>query len=238
MTGMTSFGWPDHPREAEALDALRIAQMEQHQRRKEEGIRQMMQRGLATVRPKPITRLGLRKQHRIATKSANAAVMVLGRDPVSRFMHGAPISLPGEQITLEAKLIGSIWSTTGHGNMTVDVKSHAGERLAGLCVYFDATPVLDQLAALALHISAGNELAVLAAANVTSLTPEGGRHPIFAERAAARQTTGFPPSSDYQIRNEVMRRYHADVGHHYRSAVEVQVFGRDVKRVRQFWALA
>lgn len=118
------------------------------------------------------------QQKKMLVRAARTATNVVGERAVTQFIRGEDVTIPGEQISLVIGRSGSL-ATIGHSAVSVHVKDLAGAHLGQLCVYFEGTPALDQLTALALHMQAGLEAEVLATANVISATELGHAHPLF-----------------------------------------------------------
>lgn len=84
--------------------------------------------------------------------------------------------------------------------------------LANLCVYFENTPVLDQLLALSLYVSTGEELKVLETANwfgTTNWTPEKTQkvleaYPELDKRIPAKHPEGQPRRAAVQLPPEFL----------------------------------
>jgi hypothetical protein len=133
------------------------------------------------------TRRALRKRvasHRAIIKRAvNAASMILSSDQISAFASGAPVRLPGQSLDLLVTLSGGL-ADCGHGAISVAAAAPQGEVLASLCTYVEGTPALDQLAALALAMKAGEEAQIISDANIIKMMPAEEEHPLLAERAS------------------------------------------------------
>lgn len=129
--------------------------------------------------PAPPTRSNERKrQRKVLRRSYELARSVLPNESVRRVMAGGSVILPGAQIDLSISSQKSLFSS-GHGSCAVRVLSKAGEPLADLCVYFEDTPVLDQVVGFALHMSSGSEQELLCSANLTRVHPAGARHKLI-----------------------------------------------------------
>lgn len=137
----------------------------------------------------PVPRVD-RKQRKALCRSLTLANSILPPADVKKFIRGDFIVLPGQAIDLSLKLRGSLYAE-GHGACGVCVLSKSGDSLADLCVYFEETPVLDQVVGFALHMLAGLEEELLTASNLTRVHPAGARHylirPLARDAPQARR---------------------------------------------------
>ncbi|MCB1534881.1 MAG: hypothetical protein KDJ44_09185 [Rhodoblastus sp.] len=115
-------------------------------------------------------------------RAARTAGHIVGDEAVREFVAGRPVVLTGDRFLFRVERSGSI-ARSGHGALSislVDATTHA--RLAGLCLYFDGTPALDQLAALGLHLAAGEEADLVDAGNLYGIEPAGAAHPALGAK--------------------------------------------------------
>jgi hypothetical protein len=94
--------------------------------------------------------------------------------------------LDGEQITVRGskfdfRLRVANLRSTAHGAIEVFVTDKEAVELASLCVYIDQTPALDQMAALILDVTAGNEDKIIRRANVIRSTEAATRNEAFLD---------------------------------------------------------
>jgi hypothetical protein len=171
---------------------------------------------------------------------------LIGASQVGAFAQGQTITLPGQALSLEIARGRSV-TTTGHGALDVGLCAPDGTRLASVCVYFDKTPALDQLAALALHLNAGEETAVLDTGNLFSITAAGAEHPLVKQHMAKRPTTEDQAlmdrvmrhglnQNDHDRKRAAQNRYKADTIAIYVDSVTTLVWGRDARRLVAFTA--
>lgn len=188
-----------------------------------------------------------RKQQRRAVKRASMlAAAVLGASTVSAFARGEQVMLTGPEVSLSAKLTGSI-AESGHGALSIGVHEPDGTKLAGVCVYQEA-PALDQLVSLAMHINSGNLEDILSVGNLYAIEPAADAHPLIAaHRRGARlnvQADGerdVPPPQQpvrlgridrYDIRDNLQvykagkEAYVAEMSPVYEEIIAEIVFGR------------
>ncbi len=186
-------------------------------------------------------------ERKVIRRAAGFCAGLIGSDKVSAFARGEPVALAGRDMVLTVAKNRGL-ASLGHGALDVALCAPDGTRLANVCVFFDKTPAIDQLAAIALHVGAGDEGAIIKTGNLFNISKEGSRHPLVltrlaqkaapgvAEAAAAMDRInrhGFEPSR-HERQLAAMRRYKADVIQIYLDAVKVQVWGRDSRRLDPF----
>jgi hypothetical protein len=174
--------WPECPAEAEVLEPLFA---EARRRYAEANARAWAalfapDGAFSTGNVLKIKRELVRERRRLLRRSAIAATAILGATTVSAFARGEPVVLPGRELVFS--LTARNLAAQGHGALDVQLCSHGGDDLGGLCLYFDGMPALDQLAAVALHVAAGNETTLLDTGNLTALTAAGAGHPAILAR--------------------------------------------------------
>lgn len=192
---------------------------------------------VVSARPKP------RYDRSARTKIKRAAALaagLLGATTVSAFAQGKPVEIRGEKIAFEVMLTGRL-DALGHGAISVNLMALDGQRLSGLCVYHPKTPALDQLAAIALHCSAGVEQELIDIGNLYSVQAEGYEHDVIKARygkaeevsEAYRQLNQIPDIRDmfstFDKQREQAKKYESSALHLYRDAVAVIVLGRYAK---------
>jgi hypothetical protein len=174
-------------------------------------------------------------------RAVSIASAIIGGDKVRRFVAGSPVEIEGDTMILEARPRGALTSDTGQGQVQVVIKNKDRVKLGNLCVYFDGTPAIDQLAALALHVGSGGENDILTTGNLYFVTAEGATDPLLSNFMSKREARLDGNQSrrvlgDHEKQRRAQLRYFADVGHHYAEAVTTQIWGRDGKRLREFAA--
>ncbi|WP_192246126.1 hypothetical protein [Mesorhizobium silamurunense] len=146
-----------------------------------------------------------RKQRRRAVKRASMlAAAVLGASTVSAFARGEEVMLPGPEVSISAKLTGTI-SRSGHGAVAVGVHQPDGTKLAGVCVYQEA-PALDQLVSLAMHVRSGSVEDILSTGNLYAIEPAGDAHPIIAAHRGASRAQQLRQMDDEELAEIGLRR--------------------------------
>ncbi|WBU27508.1 hypothetical protein OOZ54_12470 [Rhodopseudomonas palustris] len=188
---------------------------------------------------------GIGRQDRKAVqRAARFAAGVVGADQVSTFARGGAVRLCGREIDLQVARSRSI-ASVGHGALDVQVLDPKGTRLANLCVYFEKTPAIDQLAAIALHVQAGSEMEIMQTGNLFNVTADGANHPLTAGKLATRSADDRAivdveaaarrlRPTDHERRWIARETYWNQTSAIYYSAVEVQVWGRDARRLSSF----
>jgi hypothetical protein len=182
--------------QADKIATMLEAQHESYRRTNERVIRQFAVREL-TRSP------ALTKAHRkVVAKAAATAEQVVGRANLNRWNAGQPVTIAGETIAFDVARSGSS-TTMGHGGLILTaVDKDTGRKLANMCLYHEKTPALDQLTALALAVSAGEEAEIMATANLSNVTDLGTKHPLIETHASAKREQPWRPRNIVQERNE------------------------------------
>ena len=226
--------WPDSLSEGQLIADAREEALLRHRRLVEDELARMA--GAPLREAKAIAKPERKK----LIRAASIASAVVGEEKVRRFAAGAPVEIEGEAMILEARPRGSLTRHTGHGQIEVTVKNKASEPLGKLCVYFDGTAALDQLAALALHVQSGNESDVLAKGNLYAVTAQGAMDPLLSDIVRQRQANAEANAARWHMpsNHELMRRAHlryfSHVGAIYIDAVAVHMWGRHAARLREY----
>lgn len=184
---------------------------------------------VAVQRREPALRKTVRAERRIVRRAAMIAAAIIGAQSVSAFARGEEVMLPGERFTIGVRLQGPI-SASGHGAVQVALH-HGGRRLAKLCTYQEGTPALDQLASLALEVSAGEEDGILDNGNLFAVEDAGNMHPIIRERLVWRSARTW--NDEQQAFNFSASEYRVRTSPIYREAALTAVLDRPSRLVRQ-----
>lgn len=176
-------------------------------------------------------------ERRALTRAAALAASVVGEEKVRCFVAGHAVEIEGDAMILEAQPRGSLARHTGHGQLDIAIKRKDGELLGKLCVYFEKTAALDQLAALALHVGAGDEHEILSKGNLYAVTAAGAGDPLLS-RFRREPPMIIEGKSRHAKQRRAQLRYFAHVGHHYVDTMYVQLWGRDAKRLRGYARVA
>jgi DNA-directed RNA polymerase specialized sigma24 family protein len=161
---------------------------------------------LVRLKPGVLRRARAERKARQKTmkRAARIAVATLGPELTSAVVHKQEIAIAGAGVLLALKPIGRL-ASVGHGAVLVAVKASNGVLLANLCVYFEATPMLDQIVAFALYMQAGLEAEIIAAANLTYVAPDGVGHPLFADRHRREMESRPPAVEDHDAPRRFLR---------------------------------
>lgn len=130
------------------------------------------------VRLKPGFRKRLRNLRRVARRGLDTAATIIGQDGANAFVRGEPVIIEGVNLKLAVQRRGRV-ADAGHGTIKLEALDMENRPLADLCFYIEDTPAIDQLTALALHVQAGEEDAIISASNLISTTSTGLTHPAF-----------------------------------------------------------
>lgn len=228
---MRRLPWPDGPHEADMLEAYYHEVRERWSRTNQAAITQIYGK-------KPDKKL-IRRRRKTIRKSTAAAASVLGDNEVGKFIRGQAVRIKGESIVFSVSKSWTGLAGEGHGGIRVDLENFSGERLANLCLYFDGMPALDQLAAVALHVEAGNETHLLDTGNVGALTEAGVAHPALGKRANPR---GLDLRDPYLLVNRAQRTFEARRDAYilrtlpiYFEATLSAIWRRDAPKVQRFF---
>lgn len=177
--------------------------------------------------PKQIAKA--KESRKVVKRAAVLASALLGASTVAAFAKGEPVRLAGQQIDFEiAAPIGL--AAMGHGGVKIKLLDKDGHRLAGLCVYHEGTPALDQLTAFALRVDAGEEEDIINTGNLYQITGAGAENELLKRKPApppaavhADARWAGSRSPQFQARKE---EYLAEFGPVYARAIALRLFGR------------
>lgn len=185
-------------------------------------------------------------QRRAVARAARFAAGLIGDRQVGSFARGEAITLPGQTFNLIVARRTSV-AAAGHGALDVRLCATDGLPLASVCVYFDKTPALDQVAALAMHMNSGEESTVIRTGNLFAITAAGADHPVVKERLAQRAPIDPEDQAamdrllrhglgqnDYDRKRAAVERYTTGTLGVYLNAVMTRVWGRDAGRLVTF----
>jgi hypothetical protein len=189
-----------------------------------------------------------RQHKKILKRALPLAASVLGADRAKAFINGEPLLIEGQRLDFKVEKNFKA-ASAGHGALTLSVLDKSGADLAGLCFYFEGTPAIDQVTALALHAQAGEEETILEAANITHSTTAMLTHPAFEAKRVKRvdevATLIHPRGrrwprglmlAGFDFREVARARdatYWQETQHHWLDAIGVQVMGvKGVKLMR------
>lgn len=204
--------------------ADRIAEMleaqHEHYRRTNQ---RMIQQFKYELRPK---RDDAKKRRKVVIKAAATAETVIGRDNLNRWNTGQVVTIMGHALAFEVARSGSS-ATLGHGGMILTAVDPSSRRkLANMCLYHEETPSLDQLTAIALAVSAGEEAEILATANLSNVTELGSKHPLIEGHASVKREQSWWLGGLVRERNEEYWQATKPV---WLEALGTHVLGRDWK---------
>jgi hypothetical protein len=132
-----------------------------------------------------ITRRKRKLVRQAIKRSSEMFRRVIGDNEVRAFMRGDPITLEGTLFNYVVKKNQSVIEHTARphgGHIPYDLAVYdceTRERLCRICVYFSSTPVLDQIAGMALFIKSGEEEELLHASNMFDRCAEFDQHPTM-----------------------------------------------------------
>ena len=171
------------------------------------------------------------EQKKVLKRSLKAAETFVSKETVKAFIDNKEISVEGKNLVLKATRTAQL-SSNGHGAFSVSVHTKDDVFLARLCVYFEDTPVLDQLIGMVLFVSSGCEEEFIKRANVLALSEAGRMHPLFEVNAKAldemqeklkRVERNYVP---YEIVRQRSDDYWSDTGAIWTSELSAYLLGR------------
>lgn len=124
----------------------------------------------------------IREQRKVLKRSMRAAEAFVPKETVHAFIRNEEITVTGNNLILKATKTANLFSK-GHGAFSVSVHTKEDVFLARLCVYFENTPVLDQLIGMVLFVFSGCEEEFVRSGNVINLSEAGRKHPLFERDA-------------------------------------------------------
>lgn len=178
------------------------------------------------------------------SRAATFAAELLGPKKVGEFIRGEYVEIQGQDLTFLVGRQTQHLEQCGHGCLSIALKATMSRTPLGvICFYIEGTPVLDQLAAIALHAEAGTEREILAISNVVAVTSAGADHPFMMERrtAALAAVIQNPPDPEpeepplvlgrpYHDARDIWERrrawYWEETGQQWVSIFKTALFGR------------
>lgn len=186
-----------------------------------------------------------RQSRKIAVRSALFAAGLIGASSVNAFVSGRPVYIDGHEAVFEVSRRYSV-HLKGMGAIDINLMDKDRTKLAGLCLYVEGTPALDQLSALALAVQSGEEREMIATANLLNITPDGAGHALLDGRqeyrneimTRLREAAGTPAVSliiyhDARSAREARNSaYWQETGGMWIDTLGKYVFGYDWKKVK------
>lgn len=206
--------WPDHPSQADQLEQYFAEQHRRYNAARERATAQYMsQSHKQPVRQRKREQQSLRKA---VIRSAEAASAVIGRGNVMTLARGEPVFITGQEVTFRLAI--RQLHQLGHGALDIHLCDKTGiNRLADVCLYFDDTPALEQVAAIAMHIEAGEELELVKTGNLSNISPAGAMHPVVGERLKQRRAAAEDLANMIAQNSQLHRQAHSDMRRILRS---------------------
>jgi hypothetical protein len=108
-----------------------------------------------------------------------------GQQTASAFISGDDIIVTGKRFNFRARK--GVLSSNGHGALNLTVTDKNNIELVDLCFYFENMPAPDQLAALILHVKAGNEDEIVTTGNAIRTYASGLTYSPLLELREAKK---------------------------------------------------
>lgn len=108
-----------------------------------------------------------------------------GRQTAHAFIVGDDVIVTGRKFNFKVRK--GVVTSNGHGALNLTVTDRDNIELVDLCFYFENMPAPDQLAALILHVKAGNEEEIVRTGNTIRTYQEGMTHERIRELREERK---------------------------------------------------
>ena len=245
----TCRGVPDEAEQMQVTDdleklraSLRARRAITRNRSQEDWMKDKLKRLLGGKEPTKTLLKQLRtSQHKSIKRSVALASAILGAATVSAFARGEPVIIPGQQVNLQIAR-NSLLKHSGHGTVRCTFVDKDKKLLANLCVYHKDTPTLDQLAAFALTMQAGEEAALLESANFTLITKEGLKHPFIQKKKQKEPPINInlnmrilTPRDDLTLERQMFDRYYDRTKLIWQDSLGVFTIGRRWNSLGRFF---
>jgi hypothetical protein len=112
---------------------------------------------------KPVPRSVRKARRKPLVKAIDLLAKIGGQQTASAFISGDDVVVTGKRFNFRARK--GVLSSNGHGALNLTVTDKDNIELVDLCFYFENMPAPDQLAALILHVKAGNEDDIITTGN-------------------------------------------------------------------------
>ncbi|MCS4088703.1 hypothetical protein [Rhizobium sp. BK176] len=112
---------------------------------------------------KPVSRSVRKARRKPLIKAIDLLSKIGGQQTASAFISGDDVVVTGKRFNFRARK--GVLSSNGHGALNLTVTDKDNIELVDLCFYFENMPAPDQLAALILHVKAGNEDDIITTGN-------------------------------------------------------------------------
>jgi hypothetical protein len=236
--------WPQDPSEADELNEYFEQQAVLFQAARRAAMAQLMESGEPEKKRSKVEKRRIQKDRRkVLVRSAALAAETVGRDSVAAIAQGRPLVLEGQ--TLNYHILPELLQRSGHGALTIKLVSKNYQALAGLCLYFDNTPALDQLTALKLFIESGSEEDLIKTGNLYNVTSLGAGHPMLAPKLEAVVDRTILPNGEYRhagfyrdhhkaLFAQRRREYTKETLPHYKEALIARIWGSSQGPYKRF----
>jgi hypothetical protein len=135
---------------------------------------------------RPVPRSIRKARRKPLVKAIELLSKIGGQQTASAFISGDDIVISGKRFNFRARK--GVLSSNGHGALNLTVTDKDNVELVDLCFYFENMPAPDQLAALILHVKAGNEDDIVTTGNAIRTHSAGMTYsPLLELREAKKQ---------------------------------------------------
>lgn len=132
-------------------------------------------------------RIEKKKVRKVLKKSSSLLSRILGQRDTTAFIRGDEIEVVGHEYNFRLKK-NNIMTSSFHGFNISVMHRASGERMVDLCWYVEATPALDQLAALVMAVRVGDEEDIIRVGNLLRISQEAYSNEDFAQFLPEKST--------------------------------------------------
>lgn len=244
--GLSQFPFSSNPNIHPLADFFRISKI-----RYDETNQALINRYSVAYKNAHMPRKEIKRKRTVLNRSISAASSIVGLDVAKSFLAGKPVIVTDGTVQLSIVRSPDVFSTDVL-SLDIHILDMENQKLSDLCLYFDDTPMFDQLGAIALYVAAGQMKELLQIGNMLNITDLGYQHPIIREKllspipedqfAEIRRVqlklmnlierganTEQIETHRKQCQKEAVTEYTKAVGHHYARAIISAIWGSSFK---------
>ncbi|MBY3155301.1 hypothetical protein HFO56_23545 [Rhizobium laguerreae] len=148
-------------------------------------ISQSIQAEQAAQFRRPVPKSVRKAKRKPLVKAIGLLSKIGGQQTAAAFVSGDDVVVTGKRFNFRARK--GVLSSNGHGAINLTVTDKDNIELVDLCFYFENMPAPDQLAALILHVKAGNEDDIITTGNAIRTYAAGKTYAPILELREARK---------------------------------------------------
>ncbi|MDW9481900.1 hypothetical protein GOB57_24945 [Sinorhizobium meliloti] len=134
---------------------------------------------------KPVPKSVRKAKRKPLVKAIELLSRIGGQQTASAFISGDDVVVTGKRFNFRVRK--GVLSSNGHGALNLTVTDKDNIELVDLCFYFENMPAPDQLAALILHVKAGNEDDIVTTGNAIRTYAAGMTYSPMVELREAKK---------------------------------------------------